>query len=79
MSDPGKDPHPAGAARFIGRRCSFDHGKPPRRLVGIVEACEFVGRTERGAIPDYKITVRGDTGRTITTSLVESRANFPEL
>lgn len=72
------DPHPGGPARFIGRTVTFTHGNPPRRVSGIVEASCYVGRTQRGAIPDYQITIRGRSGKTLTISLVESHATFPE-
>lgn len=67
--------------RWIGRAISFDDpagGIPPRRLVGIVDAARYVGRTKRGAIPDYELTIRGQSGKTVTVSLVESYATFPE-
>lgn len=71
-----QDPHPAGPARWIGMRASFNYGEPPRRLVGIVEASRYIGRTQRGAIPDYELTVRGTSGKTVTVSLVESYASL---
>jgi hypothetical protein len=73
------DPHPDGARRFIGRSVSFDDpagGPSPRRLVGMVEAANYTGRTVRGAIPDYSLTIRGQTGKRVTVSLVESHASI---
>lgn len=75
------DPHPAGSSRFVGRSCSFDYtapGAPARRLVGLVERAVYVGRTARGALPDYTLTLRGSSGRLIEVSLVESYAVFQE-
>lgn len=68
------DPHPGGPQRFVGRSCSFDYNG--KRLRGYCSAALYAGRTERGAIPDYTITIRGQTGATVTVSLVESRASF---
>lgn len=70
------DPNPSNSARFIGRRATFDHNG--RRLAGLIAAQEFTGYTERGNIPDYKITVRGDSGRYIEVSLVESYMTIQE-
>jgi hypothetical protein len=73
------DPHPDGPRRFIGRSVSFDdpsRGTPARRLVGIVEQATYVGRTARGAIPDYSLTIRGRSGKAVTVSLVEQRASI---
>ena len=64
------DPHP-NPDRFVGRAASFDHGG--RRLVGIVETQRYTGRTVRGEIPDYDVTIRGASGAAVTVSLVESR------
>jgi hypothetical protein len=68
------DPHPAGPSRFLGRSIRFD--RDGKRLVGIVTEARYVGRTERGDIPDYELTVRGASGACITVSLVESHASF---
>lgn len=76
MKTTDTDPHPAGASRFVGKRVAFDHGEPPRRLSGLVESASYAGRTARGAIPDYTLAIRGNSGRVITASLVESRASF---
>lgn len=58
----------------MGRVVRFDHGG--QRLVGTVTAQKWAGRTARGALPDYTLTVRGSSGKTIDVSLVESRASF---
>lgn len=76
-----EDPHP-NHARFVGRAVAFDHpaGKADaRRLVGVVESQRYIGRTKRGDIPDYTLSIRGKSGRLIETSLVESYATFPDL
>lgn len=80
LLEPGADPHP-NPTRFVARAVSFDHaagGAPVARLVGIVEAQRFAGYTARGHIPDYHLDVRGKSGATLTISLVESYATFPE-
>lgn len=76
-----RDPHPTGPSRFKGRRISFDHNVNGRvaRLVGVVEQAEFNGYTQRGKIPDYTLTVRGQSGAVVKVSLVESYASFPDL
>jgi hypothetical protein len=73
------DPHPDGPTRFLGRTVSFDDpaaGATSRRLVGVVDAARYIGRTSRGSIPDYRLTVRGKSGRQVEVSLVESRASI---
>lgn len=70
--DDDTDPHPSGSARFLGLSCSFNYGTPPRRLVGIVERAIYIGRTARGQIPDYSLTIRGNSGRQVEVSMVES-------
>jgi hypothetical protein len=63
-----------------GRRVSF-HATPNDRecknvLVGIVEASKYVGRTERGGIPNWKLTVRGASGKTLEVDMCEQYARF---
>ena len=74
-TSPRTDPHPDGAARFVGRPVSFtgDNGK---RYKGIVKAATFAGFTVRGAIPDALLSVQGASGGIVQVSLVESRATF---
>jgi len=67
------DPHP-NPMRFVGLRCSFNFDG--RRLVGIVQAQTYIGRTVRGQIPDYRLTIRGESGKTVEISLVESYATL---
>lgn len=76
LGAPQVDPHPAGPSRFVGRVVSFTHDG--KRLLGTIEAASFIGYTQRGAIPDYRLTVRGKTGRSVEVSHVESMANFPD-
>ena len=76
MSTAPTDTHKANPSRFTGRQLSFDYDG--KRLRGYCTEAVYVGPTERGAIPDYCITVRGQSGNSITVSLVESRAQFIE-
>lgn len=51
---------------LIGKRVSFDHPDgSKRRLTGICTAADDAGINARGGIPDYRVTVRGNSGRTI--------------
>ncbi len=72
--------HETKALSFIGRRVSFigSSGSPlaGKNLVGIVEAATYAGKTERGSIPDYALTVRGASGNTTEISLVENYASI---
>jgi hypothetical protein len=77
VSTPKNDPHPAGPSRFTGRQLSFDHDG--KRLRGYCTEAVYVGRTARGDIPDYRLTIRGQSGASITVSLVESHASFSDL
>lgn len=70
---PLEDPRPG---KWKGRRVTFDHNG--RRLTGFVLEQTFTGPTTRGAIPDWTLTVAGQSGRTLEVSLVESRADFPD-
>lgn len=68
------DPYADQPKRWVGRTVRFDHNGA--RLVGVVTAQKWAGRTPRGALPDYTLTVRGNSGKTLDVSLVESRASF---
>lgn len=57
-------------AEIIGLRASFRH--KGRELVGIVEAAQANGFAEPGHIPDMLVTVRGESGRTLAVSMVNS-------
>ena len=65
---------PFPSARWEGRACSFDHGGV--RLVGICERATWAGYTVRGAIPDWRLLIRGASGRTVEVSLVEQHVTF---
>ena len=74
-----QDPHPQGLSRFLGRTVSFDDptgGPSAKRFVGVVEAGRYLGRTELGKIPDYRLTVRGKSGKVLEVSLVEQHLSF---
>lgn len=75
MTTDEDDPHPR-KNRFVGLAVSFDHAG--RRLVGTVESQRYIGRTVRGDIPDYTLSIRGASGARVEASLVESHATFPE-
>jgi hypothetical protein len=55
---------------WVGLRCSFDY--EGKRLAGVVTAQEWLGLTPRGFLPDWRVTVRGQSGKSVTVSLVES-------
>ena len=72
------DPYASEPTRFIGRTARFlpvgqCHGV---QKVGIVTAQRFTGRTTKGNLPDYELSVRGQSGKVITISLVENRVSF---
>lgn len=68
------DPYADHPNRWVGRVARFDYDG--KRLVGTVTAQRYSGRTERGNLPDYALTIRGSSGATLVVSLVESRASF---
>ena len=70
-----QDPHPAGPGRFVGLTCTFQLEGAMRS--GVVKAAKYAGRTARGAIPDYTLTIQGRSGRVVEVSLVETYAQFP--
>jgi hypothetical protein len=77
MPNEDADPYAHQPQRFVGRSISFDH--QGKRLVGVVEQQVYAGRTLRGSIPDYALSIRGGSGALLTgVSLVESYATFPE-
>lgn len=82
MPNEDRDPYHDQPRRFVGKRISFNGapGTPVagKRLVGVVEAQRYAGRTARGAIPDYLITVRGSSGGVLEVSLVESYATITD-
>lgn len=64
------------AQYLIGRKCSFDYDG--KRLTGIITEAKDNGVTARGQIPDFLVTVRGQSGRTATVSLVEDHLSLTE-
>jgi hypothetical protein len=72
MTEP--EPYPR---QFVGKRCSFNHGG--KRLVGIVQKQAYIGRTERGRIPNYRLEVRGISGAVLEVDLVETYATITDL
>lgn len=70
------------AAKWIGKRCSFNSelGGPMagKVLVGIVDAAKYIGKTERGRIPNYSLSVRGQSGKTLEVNLVEQYARISD-
>lgn len=66
-----QDPHP-NPARFVGCVVTFDHAGV--RKIGRVVAQQWIGRTERGRIPNYLLTVQGESGACLTIDMVESYA-----
>ena len=65
------------AEKWIGLRVSFNHGG--KRLVGTVLRAHYIGRTVRGDIPDFALTIAGASGATLeNVSLVESYASFSD-
>jgi hypothetical protein len=62
---------------LIGLKATFD-GPNGKRLTGIITAAKDNGLTKRGAIPDFLVTVRGESGATLEVSLVESHMSLPD-
>lgn len=61
------DPYHNQPKRWIGATARFDlNGK---RLVGVVMSHVFTGRTAKGNIPDYEVTIRGQSGAVLTVSM----------
>lgn len=61
---------------LVGLKATFDHNG--KRLTGIVTAAQDNGLTKRGAIPDFLVTVRGESGASLSVSMVESYMSFPD-
>lgn len=61
---------------LIGRSCQFDHPGLGKRVGGVIIEAVDNGLTERGAIPDARVTIRGASGATVTVSLVEQHVQF---
>ena len=75
------EPDPLPADRFIGETCSFDH--EGKRLVGKVESKVWVGYAGTlwvgyagTHIPNYALSIRGDSGKLLTVDMYEQYATF---
>jgi hypothetical protein len=64
------DPFSDQPKRWVGLPCRFEH--QGRQLVGRIEAHTFAGRTVRGDLPDYSCLIRGESGKALTVSMVET-------
>lgn len=69
-----EDPYADQPKKWIGCTAQFIHNK--QNLVGIVIAQRFTGRTVKGNIPDWSLTIRGKSGNTLEISLVENKATL---
>jgi hypothetical protein len=69
-----EDPYANQPKKWIGCTAQFLH--QGQSLVGIVTAQRFTGRTIKGNIPDYALTIRGKSGKTLEISLVENKATL---
>lgn len=72
------DPYASEPKKWVGKTARFlptgkAHGT---QMVGIVTAQKWVGRTVKGCIPDYELSVRGQSGKVIQISMVENRVTF---
>jgi hypothetical protein len=68
---PSKETHPR---KFVGQFVRFDL----RRAGGVVTeekgeviAQEWLGLTKRGSIPEYQLTIRGKSGRSVLARLTD--------
>ena len=76
LPEPQQDPHPV-KDRFCARQVSFDYpvgSVAPKRLVGTVIRQAYIGKTKRGEIPNYSLTVVGNSGKILVIDMVESYA-----
>ena len=64
------DPYADKPQRWVGKVARFDH--EGKRLTGTVVAYHFVGLTKNGKIPDYSVTIRGQSGKELTVSMHET-------
>jgi len=71
---PEADPHPR-PNRFVGLECSFD-GPDGKRLSGWILTQDFIGYTERGRLPNYRLKVQGLSGATQEVDLVEQHISL---
>lgn len=70
-------PAQRGPERFVGRRVAFDlPDHPGVRAQGTVIAARDNGVRGRGAIPDFILDVRGQSGRVVSVSIFDSYATL---
>lgn len=66
------------AQDYLQKPCSFI-APDGRELAGMIVECVETTPFGPGAIPDYRIVVRGSSGRTMSVSLVESHLKTTDL
>lgn len=55
---------------YLHKPCSFDDpNHAGARLVGIITECVTTKPFGKGEIPDFKVTIRGNSGRTLETTV----------
>lgn len=59
------------AEDYLHKKCSF-MAPDGRQLVGIVVECVETTPFGLGKIPDFTVTIRGSSGRTMTVSATEA-------
>lgn len=71
-NDPRKHLYP----EWVGKRCVFKMGS--KILRGIITKYEFIGfkGAERAPIPDYQLTIQGQSGKQVSVSMWESFARI---
>lgn len=62
--------------QLVGLKASFEH--KGQRVVGIVTDAVEAPPWGKGQIPDLTVTVRGQSGRLLTVSMVETYMTFPD-
>jgi hypothetical protein len=66
-------------ATFYAKPGAVVHGLPipgAKMHVGQIIAAEFSGLRGKGQVPDYKITIRGRTGKTAAVSTFENHVSL---
>lgn len=67
---------PINPTDLIGLKCSFEHNG--KRVTGIITDAKPAEPFGKGRIPDFSVTVRGASGRTLTVSMCESYMSLPD-
>lgn len=67
---------PIIATDLVGISCSFDH--EGKRLTGVITEAKPAEPWGKSRIPDFTVSVRGQSGRTLTVSMVESYMTLNE-